>query len=91
MHASELATYEMVVIEHFADMTAWTMNAVYRVILIACSVSDNHGMLLAFVATKTEGAQVELALSCQSVKDAVRLVVGFADRLLRIATEIIGR
>ena len=45
-------------------MTARTTNAVYRGILIACSVtvSDDHAMLLAFVVTKAEGTPVELAL-----------------------------
>jgi len=64
MHTSEFTTYETLVIEHFADMTARMTNAVYRGILIACSVtvSDDHAMLLAFVVTKAEGTPVELAL-----------------------------
>ena len=41
---SVLATYEKAVVERCGDKTAWMTNAVYKDILIACSVSDDHTM-----------------------------------------------
>ena len=41
-HTTELATQEKAVVKHFTKTNAWATNAVYRDILITCSVSDDH-------------------------------------------------